>query len=83
MTDAPEPSETPLFGKPLPRGPLIAIVALLLVGTGLFATGAIVKMRHSPGQPPPAVLGIAAWQIATAGFVCTLGGALWLKKLVD
>ena len=28
------------------------------------------------------VLGVPAWQLATAGFISTLAGGLWLRRLV-
>lgn len=52
-----------------------------MLGTGLFAAGAFAKLRDRE-HPDPRLLDIAAWQIATAGFVCTLAGGLWLRRHV-
>jgi len=54
---------------------------LVVVGTLLFAVGAVAKLRDRD-HPDPRLLGIAAWQIATAGFACTLAGGLWLRRHV-
>lgn len=54
---------------------------LVVVGTGLFAVGTVAKLRDRD-HPDPRLLGIAAWQIATAGFACTLAGGLWLRRHV-
>ena len=80
-----EPTPVASVNSPVSRSRLVAYVAiglLLLAGTGLFAAGAIAKVRQPAGQPAPKVLGVAAWQVATAGFACTLTGALWLRRLV-
>ena len=58
------------------------ISLLLVLGTVLFAAGVIAKVRWHDGTPPPMVLGVAAWQVATAGFVSTLAGGLWARRLV-
>ncbi len=57
------------------RRALLSAAALVLLGTVLFGVGVVAKLR----QREPALLGCAAWQVATAGFVCTLGGGLWLR----
>ncbi len=78
--NAAPPSPSP--GKPVRPGVLLGVGLLVLLGLALFATGAIVKVRAPKDDPSPKVLGIAAWQVATAGFVCTLAGGLWLRRLV-
>ena len=60
----------------------LGIAALVLLGTGLFATAAIAQIRQPANAPPAHVLGIPAWQLATAGFISTLAGGLWLRRLV-
>ena len=64
------------------RGVLVAAVLLVLLGFVLFATGMIAGLRASGPAREAVVLGCAAWQVATAGFICTLAGGLWLKRLV-
>lgn len=77
---APPPTEE---GSSPPRtGAYLGIAALVLIGTALFATAAIVKVRQPENAPPPKIAGIPAWQIAAAGFVSTLAGGLWLRRLV-
>ena len=72
-----KPATTP------PRtGLFVGVGALVLLGTALFIAGAVAKVREEKGAPPATVLGVAAWQVATAGFVCTLAGGLWLQRLV-
>ena len=48
----------------------------------VFATGMIAGLRTDGPARDAVVLGRAAWQVATAGFVCTLAGGLWLRRLV-
>lgn len=85
-TPGPESSGTP--DRPLPTGApsrtgqYLCIAALVLLGGALFATAAIVQVRRPKDAPPARVLGVPAWQIATAGFVSTLAGGLWLRRLV-
>lgn len=68
---------------PRPRtGACLGIAALVLLGTTLFAAAAIAKVRQPENAPPATVLGVAAWKVATAGFVSTLAGGLWLRRLV-
>jgi hypothetical protein len=71
--EAPAPART---------GAYLGVAALVLLGTGLFATAAIAKVRQPANAPPAKVLGLPAWQIATVGFVSTLAGGLWLRRLV-
>jgi hypothetical protein len=89
MSPWPEPpsagaaEKKPEMPPPPPRtGAYLAVAALVLLGTGLFIAGAVAKVREEKGSPPATVLGVAAWQVATAGFVCTLAGGLWLQRLV-
>ncbi len=77
------PPPPPEEGNSQPHtGAYLGIAALVLVGTALFATAAIVKVRQSENAPTPKILGVPAWQVATAGFVITLAGGLWLRRLV-
>lgn len=77
---APPPVEE---GSSQPRtGAYLGIAALVLLGTALFATAAVVKVRQPENAPPPKIAGIPAWQVATAGFAITLAGGLWLRRLV-
>jgi hypothetical protein len=64
------------------RGVLVAAVLLVLLGFVLFATGMIAGLRSDGPARDAVVLGWAAWQVATAGFLCTLAGGLWLRRLV-
>ncbi len=64
------------------RGVLVAAVLLVLLGFVLFATGMIAGLRTDGPTRAAIVLGCAAWQVATAGFLCTLAGGLWLRRLV-
>jgi len=64
------------------RGVLVAAVLLVLLGFGLFATGMIAGLRSVGPARDALVLGCAAWQVATTGFLCTLAGGLWLKRLM-
>lgn len=64
------------------RGVLIAAVLLVLLGFVLFATGMVAGLRSDGPAREATVLGRAAWQVATAGFLCTLAGGLWLRRLV-
>lgn len=61
---------------------IILASALVLLGFALFATGMIAGLRADGPARDALVLGRAAWQVATAGFVCTLAGGLWLRQLV-
>lgn len=61
---------------------IILASALVLLGFALFATGMIAGLRADGPARDAIVLGRAAWQVATAGFLCTLGGGLWLRQLV-
>ena len=84
MSASPTPPVPPAAGEP-PRsraGAYAGIALLLVLGTALFAAGVIAKLRWHDGAPPPTVLGVAAWQVATAGFVSTLAGGLWARRLV-
>ncbi|GIK99923.1 MAG: hypothetical protein BroJett029_41320 [Alphaproteobacteria bacterium] len=56
--------------------------ALVLLGFALFATGMIAGLRADGPARDAMVLGRPAWQVATAGFLCTLAGGLWLRRLV-
>jgi hypothetical protein len=77
---APPPAEE---GSSPPRtGAYLGIATLVLIGTALFATAAIVKVRQPENAPVPKIAGIPAWQVATAGFITTLAGGLWLRRLV-
>ena len=60
---------------------LLRLVQAML-GTALFATAAIAQIRRPETAPPAHVLGVPAWQLATAGFISTLAGGLWLRRLV-
>ncbi len=75
----PASSATP---PPPPRRPATLYAGLLTAfGFILFGAGAVAGLA-SDGPPAEAVVaGIAAWQIAVAGFLGTLGGALWLLGL--
>ncbi len=89
MSSAPGSPPSPPDATPAPDSPaarsrrraLFLAGALVVLGTGLFAAGAFAKLRDRE-HPDPRLLGIAAWQIATAGFVCTLAGGLWLRRHV-
>lgn len=61
---------------------IILASVLVLLGFAFFATGMIAGLRADGPAREAIVLGRAAWQVATAGFVCTLGGGLWLRRLV-
>jgi len=63
-------------------GAYLGIAALVLLGTGFFVTAAVAKVRQPENAPPPKALGVPAWQLATAGFVSTLAGGLWLRRIV-
>jgi len=56
--------------------------ALVLLGFALFATGMLAGLRADGPARDAMVLGRPAWQVATAGFLCTLAGGLWLRRLV-
>ena len=64
------------------RGVLVAAVLLVLLGFVLFAAGMIAGLRTAGPARDAIILGCAAWQVATAGFFCTLAGGLWLSRLV-
>ncbi|MCW5549548.1 MAG: hypothetical protein KIT44_11350 [Opitutaceae bacterium] len=72
----------PKPAAPPPRGGLIAGILLVLVGTVLFLAGMIAGLRADGPARDALILGQAAWQVAVAGFLCTLGGGLWLQRLV-
>ncbi len=75
--------ESPPAAPPRPRtAAYLGVAALVLIGTALFAIAAVAKVRQPANAPPPQVLGVPAWQLATAGFVSTLAGGLWLRRLV-
>lgn len=89
MSPAPDSSPTP----PPPAanraeadgahtGAYLGITGLVLLGTGLFITAAVAKVRQPENAPPPKILGVPAWQLATAGFFSTLAGGLWLRQIV-
>ncbi len=68
-----------------PRGTpaaYLGIAALVLLGTGLFAAAAFAQVRRPENAPPARILGVPAWTLASAGFVSTLAGGLWLRRLV-
>ncbi len=80
MSPAPE---SPAAAPPRPRPAAYrGVAALVVAGTALFATAAVAKVRQPENGPPPHVLGVPAWQLATAGFASTLAGGLWLRRLV-
>lgn len=64
------------------RGILILAGSVVLAGTGLFLTGMIAGLRSDGPAREAVVLGLAAWQVAGAGFLCTLAGGLWLQRLI-
>ena len=61
---------------------LVAAVLLVLFGFALFAIGMIAGLRVAGPARAATVLGCAAWQVATAGFLCTFAGGLWLRRWV-
>ncbi len=76
-------STTP--GTPAPgpgRVGLVAAGTVVVVGFVLFALGMVAGLRADGPARDAVVLGRAAWQVATAGFLCTLAGGLWLRRLV-
>jgi hypothetical protein len=76
-------NQAPATPPPKPgRGVLVAAGLLVLLGFILFATGMIAGLRASGPARDAVVLGCAAWQVSTAGFICTLAGGLWLRHLV-
>lgn len=75
----PEPGTPP---PAVARGALILAVSLVLAGTGLFLAGMIAGLRSDGPAREAVVMGLAAWQVAVAGFLCTLAGGLWLQRLV-
>ena len=81
---SPAPESSPASSPPAPPrlGSYLGVAALVLLGTALFATAALAKVRQRENAPPATVLGFPAWQVATAGFVSTLAGGLWLRRLV-
>lgn len=85
MSSTPDTPSTPPAADAKPRvstAAYLSVVTLVVLGTALFATAAIVKLRQPKDAPSPTVLGIPAWGLATAGFVSTLAGGLWLRRLV-
>lgn len=64
------------------RAGLVAAGAVVLLGFALFALGMVAGLRAAGPARDAVVLGRAAWQVATAGFLCTLAGGLWLRRLV-
>lgn len=68
--------------SPPDRGALVGIGLLVLGGLVFFGTGMLAGVRHDGPAREAAVLGFAAWQVATFGFLCTLAGGLWLWRLV-
>ncbi|MCX6955495.1 MAG: hypothetical protein NTV51_25380 [Verrucomicrobia bacterium] len=82
MSPAPAtPPPAPPTARPR-TGAYLGVAALVLLGTALFATAAVAQVRRKENAPPATVLGLPAWQIAAAGFVSTLAGGLWLRRLV-
>ena len=82
-TDPVAPATT--TAEATPRGSpaaYLGIAFLVLLGTGLFGTAAVAQVRRPENAPPARVLGVPAWTLATAGFVSTLAGGLWLRRLV-
>lgn len=76
-------STTPGTPSPGPgRVGLVAAGTVVLVGFALFALGMVAGLRADGPARNAVVLGRAAWQVATAGFLCTLAGGLWLRRLV-
>lgn len=72
-------SALPASPPPLPgRGVLAGIGFLVLGGLILFGTGMIAGVRHDGPARDALVLGFAAWQVATTGFLTTLAGGCWL-----
>ena len=85
MSPAPAPPPAPPAGDPKPGTPTAAylgVATLVLLGSALFATAAIAQVRRPANAPPAHVLGVPAWSLAAAGFVSTLAGGLWLRRLV-
>ena len=75
----------PTAPDPKPRAhpaTYVGIALLVLLGTALFATAAIAQVRRPEHAPPARVLGVPAWPLTAAGFVSTLAGGLWLRRLV-
>ena len=76
-------SATPGTPSPGPgRVGLVIAGAVVVVGFVLFALGMVAGLRADGPARDAVVLGRAAWQVATAGFLCTLAGGLWLRKLM-
>ncbi len=76
-------STTPGTPSPGPgRVGLVAAGTVVVVGFVLFALGMVAGLRADGPARDAVVLGRAAWQVATAGFLCTLAGGLWLRRLV-
>ncbi len=73
---------TPEPKRPASNAAYCGVAALVLVGTALFAAAAIAHVRRPQNAPPAKVLGMPAWQLASAGFISTLAGGLWLRRLV-
>lgn len=76
-------STTPGTPSPGPgRAGLAAAGTVVVLGFVLFALGMVAGLRADGPARDAVVLGRAAWQVATAGFLCTLAGGLWLRRLV-
>ena len=74
-------SDAPVTPPSAPRGPLLLASLLALLGFVLFGAGMIGGLRAATPRNA-VVLGLPAWQFAAAGFVFTLAGGLWLRRLV-
>jgi hypothetical protein len=66
----------------LPRGPFFFASLLVALGFIGFGIGMIAGIRADGPPRTAVVLGLPAWQFAAAGFVFTLVGGLWLRRLV-
>lgn len=76
-------STTPGTPSPGPgRVGLVVAGTVVVAGFVLFALGMVAGLRADGPARDAVVLGRAAWQVATAGFLCTLAGGLWLRRLV-
>lgn len=56
----------------------MAASALVVLGTLLFLSGAVARVRGDDST----WLGLSALAAAIAGFACTLAGGLWLHRHV-
>ena len=83
--DSPAPPPAEAESSPSPTGAYLGIAGLVLLGTALFVTAAVVKVRQPENAPPAKILGIAALQIATAllGAVPVITGVVGLMGLSD